>query len=118
MSEPTNKPWSHPRRVKLTIPGTPGPITNPHVRPEPDFILTLEVEEKNKVPFLNLLTQFFYFCSSKGAAVKTSRTVIDTESKEPSQLSIEVVGFRDLVGAELQRLGPEFLKLSTRIVAA
>lgn len=107
MNAPVEQPnaWSHPRDIIIKFPGS---------QFEPEQSVGFRVEQSGSVEFSKILSEYFYFCASREATVKVSNEVSDVESKQPCSMIVEIYGVRNVVGQEMQRIGNNLTKHSTR----
>jgi hypothetical protein len=100
------KVWSHPRDVTIKFPKTSY---------EQEQFVTFRVEQAGAEAFQKILNEYFYFCKSREATVTIVDEITDAESKEPCAFTAKIEGARSVVGQEMQRVGMNFMKHSTRI---
>lgn len=98
--------WTTSKKLSIRIPAT--------TKFEPELLATFEIQPNQKDAFEKIVTEYFNFCSEKGARIQIMNEVSD-DSGDLTSIMIAVIGERNVVSMKLQEVGGQLLHHSTQV---
>lgn len=99
--------WTQPRTITVHIP--------PAHKTDPDFKIGFKVEPAQREEFSKLFENYLEFCHRTKSTIRVKDEVVDVDTGELCSITFELFGERNVVGPELQRIGNDLLRHSTRV---
>jgi hypothetical protein len=103
-SHVTAPAWTIPRVITIHITGS---------KLEPPARLSLRVTPEQREEFTKVFEAYLYFCAQAKSTVRLRDEIIDVDTGELCAITVELVGERNVIIPEFQRISQMLMKYST-----